>query len=54
MHLKRCQTVKLYIAALLIFLYSQGVVWDYQAIDWIQYHCFLPHKCALLLTNIMV
>ena len=53
MHLKRCQTVKLYIAAPLTFLYSQGAIWVYQAIDWIQYHCFLPRKCAFLLTNIM-
>jgi hypothetical protein len=30
MHLKRCQTVKLYIAAPLTFLYSQGAVWVFK------------------------
>ncbi len=53
MHFKRCLTVKLYIAASLAFLYSQGAIWVYQAIDRILYYCFLPRKCAFLLTNIM-
>ncbi|MCL0335874.1 hypothetical protein, partial [Escherichia coli] len=30
MHLKRCQTVKLYIAGPLTFLYSHGAVWVFK------------------------
>ena len=52
MHLKRCQTVKLYIAAPLTFLYSHGAVWVFKQLIGYNIIAFC-HVSVHFLTNIM-